>query len=49
MADVPAPVAKLLRAHKIRREDVSLYVHNTTESEPRIAVNAQVPCHRRQS
>jgi D-alanyl-D-alanine carboxypeptidase/D-alanyl-D-alanine-endopeptidase (penicillin-binding protein 4) len=43
MAEVPAPVAKVLRTQKIRLADVSFYVHNTGESQPRLAINARQP------
>ena len=41
--DVPAAVAKQLRAHKISPDDVSLYVHKVSEASPRVAFNARVP------
>ncbi len=43
MEAIPAPIAKQLRAHKIQARDVSFYVHNLAEPEPRLAVNAQIP------
>jgi D-alanyl-D-alanine carboxypeptidase/D-alanyl-D-alanine-endopeptidase (penicillin-binding protein 4) len=43
MTDVPAPVAKLLRVHKIQARDVSFYVHNLAEAEPRLAINTDTP------
>jgi len=43
MTDVPAPVAKILRANGISLDDVSLYVHEVTAPQPVLAINAQVP------
>ncbi len=43
MADVPAPIAKQLRLHKIAVRDVSLYVHGVDDPRPLLSINAEVP------
>ena len=43
MAEVPAPIAKQLRLHKIAVEDVSLYVHGVDDPHPLLSINAEVP------
>lgn len=43
MDDLPAPVARQLRAHNIALADVSMYVQAAGAAEPLIAVNTDVP------